>query len=42
MLVVEEPVARQAKSNSAHHRRVIAKCPMCKGEQRLKLGSADL
>ena len=41
MLVIDEPVARQERSRKAHHRRVIAKCPICKGELRLKLGPAD-
>lgn len=40
MLVIEEPVKRQVRSWTAHHLRVIAKCPLCKGEYRIKLGPA--
>ena len=38
LLVIEEPVARKVKSKTAHRRRVIAMCPLCRGEYRLKLG----
>jgi uncharacterized protein with PIN domain len=41
LLVIEEPVKRQVHSNKAHHRRVIARCPICKNDYRLKLGSAN-
>lgn len=41
MMVIEEPVARQERSRKAHHRRVIAKCPICKDELRIRLGPAD-
>jgi uncharacterized protein with PIN domain len=38
MLVIWEPVARQSKALTAHHVRVIAKCPICKRVTRIKLG----
>jgi uncharacterized protein with PIN domain len=41
LLVIEEPVARQNRTRTAHHRRVIARCPICKGDYPLKLGPAN-
>jgi uncharacterized protein with PIN domain len=40
LLVISQPVARQAKTLMAHHSRVIAKCPICKRHQRITLGGA--
>jgi uncharacterized protein with PIN domain len=40
MQVIEEPVQRQVHKRSAHHVRVIARCPLCLGEHRVHLGSA--
>ena len=39
MLVIWEPVARKVKVRTAHHYRVIAKCPICKQIARITLGS---
>ena len=39
--VIEEPVARQVRSLTAHHLRVIAKCPTCGGVLRIKRGPSD-
>ncbi len=38
LMVILEPVARQAKKVTAHHLRIIAKCPICKKHQRISLG----
>lgn len=38
LMVIDEPVKRQARTKTAHHRRVIAVCPICKWEHRLTLG----
>ena len=40
LLVIEEPVRRQVHVRTAHHRRVIARCPICKSDYRIKLGPA--
>ncbi len=39
LLVIDEPVKRQVRTRTAHHRRVIARCPICKADHRLKIGS---
>lgn len=41
MMIIEEPVSRQARSMTAHHKRVIARCPICKDDYRITLGPAN-
>ncbi len=41
LTVIWEPVARQERSMTAHHYRVIAKCPLCKRHKRVTLGSPN-
>jgi uncharacterized protein with PIN domain len=38
LMVIREPVARQARKMTAHHLRIIAKCPICRKIQRIALG----
>ena len=38
--VIEEPVRRKNRTRTAHDFRVIAMCPICSGEHRVKLGSS--
>ncbi len=40
LLIIDEPVRRQVHVHTAHHRRVVARCPICKSDYRVKLGPA--
>jgi RNase P subunit RPR2 len=41
LYVIVEPVRRQARSMTAHHKRIVARCPKCEAERRIKLGGPD-
>jgi DNA-directed RNA polymerase subunit RPC12/RpoP len=39
--IVHEPVVRQVKTMTAHHKRVAAVCPICNAEQRITRGGPN-